>query len=123
MPTSTIKVSEDCSQLVIETSGDPIISVTDRNNGRQVSFMKFTYADYTMRRKAEVLKYKSAVNINKKTYYSYLSKTGYYSQGALKSSINKPIICNRTSTSSASGVVGSNTIYYLDPNVPYYHSI
>jgi hypothetical protein len=124
MPTSTIKISDKCSELVIKTSGDPITTVDDRNNGSQVSFMQFTYGDYTMRRKAEVLKYKTQVNISKRTYYSYLSRTGFYSQGALKNSIdNKTIDCNVPSTASASGVIGSNAIYYLDPKVPYYKSI
>jgi len=124
MPTSTIQISDKCSELVVKTSGDPIITIADRNNGSQVSFMKFTYGDYSMRRKAEVLKYKTVVNINRRTYYSYLSRTGYYSQAALKKSIdNKTINCNVPSTSSASGVIGSNTIYYLDPRVPYYQSI
>jgi hypothetical protein len=124
MPTSTIKISDKCSELVIKTSGDPITTVDDRNNGSQVSFMQFTYGDYTMRRKAEVLKYKTQVNINRRTYYSYLSRTGYYTQAALKNSIgNKTINCNVPSTSSASGVIGSTTIYYLDPRVPYYPSI
>ena len=123
MPTSTVQISDKCSQLLIETSGDPIISVNDRNNGQQVSFMQFTYADYSMRRKAEILKYKNQVKISDRSYYSYISKNDYYSQASLKKSINdRTIDCNRPSTASASGVIGSNAIYYLDKKVPYHIS-
>ena len=123
MPTTTILITDKCSQLIITTKGDPITSIDGRLTGNQVSFLNFTYADYAMRRKAEVLQYKPKVE-NKEQKYAYLSKNSYYSRAKLQKFINnKTIDCNLPSSSSCSGVVGSNMIYYLNPNVPYYPSI
>jgi len=123
MPTTTIPITDKCSQLVVTTNGDPITSIDGRLTGNQVSFLKFTYADYTMRRKAEVLQYKPT-DENKKQKYSYLTKNSYYSNAKLQQFINnKTIDCNLPSSSSCSGVIGTNMIYQLNPNVPYFSSL
>ena len=124
MPTQTIQINDKCSQLVI-TPGVPITTIDGRLNGRQINFIKYTYNDLKMRRKAEVLKYLPSNEITTKSNYSYITKNNYYSQSKLKQLINqRSADCpEKASSSSSSGVIGSNTIYYLDPNVPFYPSI
>jgi hypothetical protein len=124
MPTNTLTISETCSQ-VIRTPGVKITSLDGRTRGRQISFIKYTYSDYTMRRKAEVLKYRNKDDLNTNNKYSYLSKNGYYSQMSLKNFINdKTIECNDKKVSCAcSGINGPATPYYLDTDVPYHSSI
>jgi hypothetical protein len=123
MPTFTIPITDKCSQLVVTTNGVPITSIDGRLTGNQVSFLKFTYADHAMRRKAELLQYKPKGE-NKKQKYSYLTKNSYYSNAKLQQFINnRTIDCNLPSSSSCSGVVGSNMIYQLNTNVPYFSSL
>ena len=123
MPTTTIPITDKCTQLVI-TPGVPITSIDGRTNGNQISFINYTYADYAMRRKAEVLQYRSKDTLNKKNVYSYVSTKGYYSQAQLKRFLeNQTVECNVSSSSSASGVIGSYSTYYLNMSVPFYSSI
>jgi hypothetical protein len=124
MPTTTIIVNDKCSQLV-NTPGVPITSIDGRLNGNQITFMNYTYNDLKMRRKAEVLKYLPSNEITTKSKYSYTTKNNYYSQAKLQQFINRQTedCPGKTSTSSCSGVVGSNNIYYLDPKIPYFPSI
>jgi len=123
MPTRTVLITDTCSQ-VINTPGVPIISIDGRLKGNQISFMNFTYDEYKMRRKVEVLQHvpKNTNTIN--TNYSRITKNNNYSQAKLKEFINKKYDCfENPSTSSSSGVIGSNMIYKLNPNVPYFSSI
>lgn len=124
MPTNTLTISDTCSQ-VIRTPGVKITSLDGRSSGTKISFIKYTYEDYSMRRKAEVLKYRNKDEYNIKNKYSYLSKNGYYSQMSLKQFIiDKTIDCNDKKVSCAcSGIKGSATPYYLDSTVPYHPSI
>jgi len=124
MPTTTVQISPTCSQLVVTTNGPPITSIVGRSNGNNIKFVNYSYEQLKMKRKATVLLYPSK-EITKKNNYSSIINNNYYSQSKLLSFINsKSQKCpNVISTSSASGVVGSNTIYYNDPNVPYYPNI
>ena len=124
MPITTIIVNDKCAQ-VVNTPGVPITSIDGRLTGNQINFMNYTYNDLKMRRKAEVLKYLPSNENTTKSKYSYTTKNNYYSQAKLKQFINRQTedCPDRTSTSSCSGVVGSTTTYYLDPNVPYFPSI
>ena len=123
MPTTTIPITDKCSQLVITNKGVPVTSIEGRLTGNQISFLNFTYEDYAMRRKAEVLQYKPKIE-NKNQNYSYLTKNSYYSRAKMQQFINnKTVDCNPSSSASCSGVIGSNMIYNLNPNVPYFPSI
>jgi len=124
MPVTTIIVNDKCSQ-VVNTPGVPITSIDGRLKGNQINFLNYTYSDLKMRRKAEVLKYIPSNENTTKSSYSYITKNNYYSQAKLKEFINRQTVdCpDKTSTSSCSGVVGSNTIYYLDRKIPYFPSI
>ena len=126
MPTTTIQINEKCSQLVVTTNGDPITTLNGRLSGNNISFTNYTYDELKMRRKAQILKHITEVNTNKKQSYSNLvNKTGYYSRAQLVNFLNnRTQDCpNQTSSSSCSGVIGSNMNYYLDTKVPYYSSI
>lgn len=124
MPTTTVQITPTCSQLLITVKGPPITSIDGRLNGNQISFINYTYADYAMRRKAEVLKHKDKDTTTNKSSYSYLSQNGYYSKANLKRFIDqKRVVCDASSTSSCSGVVGSTTTYYLNASIPYFSSI
>ena len=123
MPTTTIPISEKCTQLVV-TGGVPITSLDGRLRGNEISFTKFNYNDYAMRRKAEVLKYNNLGDSTQKSTYSYLSTNGYYSKAQLKKILDgKTVDCNASSSSSCSGVFGSYSTYYLNASVPFYSSI
>ena len=126
MPTTTVPITNKCSQLVVTTSGDIITTLKGRFTGSNISFIKYTYDDLKMRRKSQVLKYIPQQNITQhQSYSNIVNSKGYYSKAKLVALINaKSQTCpNVTSTSSCSGVIGSSAIYYLDPNVPYYPSI
>jgi len=123
MPTITQPITDKCSHLFV-SPGVPITSLDGRASGNQISFINFTYNDYAMRRKAEVLKFKIHDNSTAADLYSYVSTKGYYSQAQLKRFIRDKVVdCNASSLSPCSGVIGSNTIYYLNRNVPYHPSI
>jgi len=123
MPTRSALITDKCAQ-VINTPGVPITSIDGRLKGNRINFLNFTYDDYKMRRKVEVLQY-APKNINTKTNYSYISKNNYYSQAKLQAFINKKSdnCPENPSSSSCSGVIGSSMIYKLNSKVPYYQSI
>jgi hypothetical protein len=124
MPTTTVQITPKCSQLLITVKGQPVTSLDGRLTGNQVSFLNFTYDDYAMRRKAEVLKHREKDTTTNKSTYSYLSQNGYYSKANLKRFIDqRTVVCNASSSSACSGVIGSNMTYYLNVSVPYYPSI
>jgi hypothetical protein len=124
MPTTTIPITNKCSQLLITVKGPPVTTLVGRVTGNNITFNNFTYADLAMRRKAEVLKNRVKDNTTNKSTLSYLSQNGYYSRAQLKKLIDgKTVDCNAVSSSPCSGVVGSSTTYYLDKNVPYYPSL
>jgi hypothetical protein len=124
MPVQTVLITDTCSQ-VINTPGVLITSIDGRLKGNQISFMNFTYDEYKMRRKVEVLQYVPKNTNTTRTKYSYITKNNYYSQAKLKNFINQASseCLENPSTSSCSGVIGSNMIYKLNPNVPYFSSI
>jgi hypothetical protein len=123
MPVKALILSNKCSQI-LRTPGVQINNIEGRTTGANISFTEFTYSDYTMRRKAEVLKHKDKDNITNKSTYSYLSQNGYYSKSKLIQFINnRTVDCNASSSSSCSGVIGSTTTYYLNASVPYFPSI
>jgi len=122
MPLKSIMINNKCT-VILRTPGVAITNIEGRSNGANISFMNFTYSDYMMRRKAEVLKYDKK-DTNKKSNYSYLTKNSYYSQKSLKNFIdNKTTDCDNKITCACSGIKGSDTPYYLDRNVPYYPNI
>jgi len=124
MPTTTVQITPTCSQLLITVNGPPVTTLDGRLNGNQISFLNFTYEDYAMRRKAEVLKHKEKNTNTNKSTYTYLSQNGYYSRANLKRFIDqRTVSCNASSSSACSGVVGSTTTYYLNASVPYFPSI
>lgn len=126
MPTTTIQINPRCSRLIVTTSGDPITTLVGRNRGSNVNFLKFTYDDLKMKRKAQVLLYPNDTTLTKVNSYSAIvNKNGYYSRAKLLEFVNKKSqkCPNAVSSSSCSGVVGSNSIYYNDPKVPYFPSI
>lgn len=124
MPTRTILITNTCPQ-VINTPGIPITSIDGRLKGNQINFTNITYDQYKMRRKVEVLQYTPKNTDTYKGRYSYITKNNYYSQAKIKQMIQqKSTECpGLASSSSCSGVIGSNMIYQLDANVPYYPSI
>lgn len=124
MPVTTIPITPECSFVVRTTNGDPNTTINGRLNGNRIDFSKLNYYDYSMRRKAEVLKYKKISTTTSKTDFSNLVKqSGTYSQATLQKIINMRVKedCPLTKTSpSNSGVNDKNTkSYYLDVNVPY----
>jgi len=124
MPTRTLLITKTCPQI-INTPGVPITSIDGRLKGNQIDFTNITYEQYQMRRKAEVLQYTPKESVTVKSKYSYITKNNYYSQAKIRQMIlDRTIDCpGISSTASSSGVIGSNMIYTLDPNVPYYPSI
>ena len=125
MPTTTIQINPRCSRLIITTSGDKITTLEGRTNGSNINFLNFTYNDLKMKRKAQVLLYPTHIVSQSHSYSAIVNKNGYYSRAKLLAFINtKSQKCpNAISSSSCSGVVGSNSVYYNDPRVPYYSSI
>jgi hypothetical protein len=116
--------------------------ITGRLSGNNIKFDdKNTYEEYKMRRKAEVLKYRTGKNATgytmsaKKTYSEIAKNGGNYSQNRLNQIVNQangivPDKCKfnlmnwKISTPSQSGVVDYKIPgYYLDPFVTYYPSL
>ena len=124
MPTKTLLITPKCSKVLI-TPGVPIISIDGRLTGNNINFSKFSYEQFKMRRKVEVLRYVPKNETTTKSNYSNVTKQNYYSQAQLKKMINnRSGDCpDKVSTGSCSGVFGSIDMYYLEPNVPYYSSI
>jgi len=100
-------------------------SLVGRLKGNNINFTIYTYDQLKMKRKTNVLLYKELSTITKKKTYSSLVNN--YSNSQLRSSINTQTTntnCpNNIGSSSASGVIGPNTFYYNDPNVPYYPNL
>ena len=128
MPTTTVQITPKCSNIIRTTNGDPTTTIAGRLTGNNINFSKLTYFDYSMRRKAEVLKYKKISTTTSNTNYSNIVNSGgTYSQATLKNIINAtvnntcPIIITPTSNSGIN--VNNNIGYYLDINIPFNNSL
>jgi len=132
-PTASRNSLQGLRYLKTRETGNQIVTpnTTGRDQGYDISFTTYNYDDYSMRRKAEILKYTNASSIssNKKTKsssYSYYSTSGSMSSSRLKrikesQNCDSSTIYGRPSTFS--GVYGGKTMLFLNPNVPYYKSI
>ena len=96
-------------------------SLVGRLKGNNINFTIYTYDQLKMKRKTNVLLYKELSTTTKKNSYSSLVNN--YSKSKLRSFINTQTNCQTIGSSSASGVIGANTFYYNDPNVPYYPNL
>ena len=115
-----------------ETGDDPIVvDIDGRDIGNVIDFTKISYENYKMRRKCEVLKYKTVSKNPKKIDYAYFSKSG---KSKYKSNTNERIKqlianskCNNldrvVNPATNSGVFGDSTPLYFDSNVPFYDTI
>jgi hypothetical protein len=124
MPVTTIQVAPFCYYAVRTTNGDPNTTTDGRLNGNRIDFTKINYYDYSMRRKAEVLKYKQTdTNTTKKQFSNIVNNGGTYSQATIQKIISlrvKEDCPLKITPSSNIGVNdNNNTAYYLDVNVPY----
>ena len=74
MPTTTFFITDKCSGL-IRTPGVPITTLDGRTTGTDISFNTTSYEEYKMRRKAEVLQYKTIItnSQNKKMSFFLVS--------------------------------------------------
>ncbi len=128
MPTTTFFITEHCSGL-LRTPGVPITTLDGRLTGTDISFNTTSYDEYKMRRKAEVLQYKTIINNsqNKKMSFSNAVNTGgTYSQVQLKKlantqSINCPIIAYPATNSGVNAEYKMKYVY--NTNLTYYPSL
>ena len=128
MPTTTFFITDKCSGL-IRTPGVPITTLDGRTTGTDISFNTTSYEEYKMRRKAEVLQYKTIItqSQNKKmSFSSAVNNGGPYSQAQLKKianiqAINCPIIKNPATNSGVNAEYKMK--YYYNTNITYYPSL
>ena len=128
MPTTTFFITDKCSGL-IRTPGVPITTLNGRITGTDISFNTISYDEYKMRRKAEVLQYKTIItnSQNKKmSFSSAVNNGGSYSQAQLKKianiqAINCPIIKNPATNSGVNAEYKMK--YYYNTNIIYYPSL
>lgn len=128
MPTTTFFITDKCSGL-IRTPGVPITTLDGRTTGTDISFNTTSYEEYKMRRKAEVLQYKTIItnSQNKKmSFSSAVNNGGSYSQAQLKKianiqAINCPIIKNPATNSGVNAEYKMK--YYYNTNIIYYPSL
>ena len=128
MPTTTFFITDKCSGL-IRTPGVPITTLDGRTTGTDISFNTTTYEEYKMRRKAEVLQYKTIItqSQNKKmSFSSAVNNGGSYSQAQLKKianvqAINCPIVENAATNSGVNAEYKMK--YYYNTNITYYPSL
>ena len=128
MPITTFFITDKCSGL-IRTPGVPITTLNGRLTGTDISFNTTSYDEYKMRRKAEVLQYKTIItqSQNKRMSFSNaVNNGGSYSQAQLKKiantqEINCPIV---ESPATNSGVNAEYKMkYYYNTNITYYPSL
>lgn len=128
MPTTTFFITDKCSGL-IRTPGVPITTLDGRTTGTDISFNTTSYEEYKMRRKAEVLQYKTIItqSQNKKmSFSSAVNNGGSYSQAQLKKianiqAINCPIVKNPATNSGVNAEYKMK--YYYNTNITYYPSL
>lgn len=116
-----------------ETGDEQITPITTgRYEGRNINFTYNTLEDFSMRRKAEVLKYnKNKLEESKKGNYSRISKSGKSKYKHLTNARIADIkIRNKCENANIllkpatnAGIRGDNTPLYLDPNVSFYETI
>ena len=128
MPITTFFITDKCSGL-IRTPGVPITTLNGRLIGTDISFNTTSYEEYKMRRKAEVLQYKTIItqSQNKRMSFSNAVNNGSsYSQAQLKKiantqEINCPIV---ESPATNSGVNAEYKMkYYYNTNIRYFPSL
>ena len=128
MPTTTFFITDKCSGL-IRTPGVPITTLNGRITGTDISFNTISYDEYKMRRKAEVLQYKSLIiqSQNKKMAFSNAVNTGgTYSQAQLKkiAAINETFCPIIAYPATNSGINAEHKMkYYYNTNITYYPSL
>jgi hypothetical protein len=94
MPTKTLLITPKCSKVLI-TPGVPIISIDGRLTGNNINFSKFSYEQFKMRRKVEVLRYVPKNETTTKSNYSNVTKQNYYSQIASEDSARITMLSKR----------------------------
>ncbi len=128
MPITTFFITDKCSGL-IRTPGVPITTLNGRLTGTDISFNTTSYDEYKMRRKAEVLQYKT-IQINsqnkKMTFSNVVNNGGSYSQAQLKKiantqTTNCPIVENPATNSGVKAEYKMNYVY--NTNITYYPSL
>jgi hypothetical protein len=128
MPTISFFISDKCSGI-IRTPGVPITTLDGRLRGKDISFNTTSYEEYKMRRKAEVLQYKTIETIyqTKKTEYANIVNNGKsYSQAQLKKLANTqqqncPIVSYPATNSGVNAEYKMK--YYYNTNIRYLPSL
>lgn len=116
-----------------ETGDEQITPITTgRYEGRNISFTYSSLQDYSMRRKAEVLKYnKNRLEETKKGNYSRISNNGKSKYKHLTNNRIADIkVRNKCENANIllkpatnAGVKGDNTPLYLDQNISFFETI
>ena len=118
-------------QLDTDNQDNETPDIEGRSSGNNISFLTYTYNDYAMRRKAEVLKYKqNKLKTSSKTSFAKVAKQGgtfrRISNRRIENYIETDQCIDGTETLSkatSAGVFGDDTILYLDSSIPYFSTI
>lgn len=107
--------------------------ITGRDIGNNIDFINYKYIeDYSMKRKAKVLKTYNKLPESQKSVYSRISKSksGFRKlSNARIQALRNSQICNEykyppiKKLSTNSGIYGGKHELWFDPNVPYYSNI
>lgn len=120
--------------IALRKMNPPITTIAGRNVGTILNFNLYHYSDYTMRRKAETLKYnKNNLGLTKKQLYARTTKISsgsyfYSAQDLLNYNRSKPEcnIINIKHVPPTNSGIHDTTFqggYYYDPNIPYLPSL
>ena len=121
-PSASIVALQRLRVLKTRETGDEIVTpeTTGRAEIPMLDYNETSYEEYKMRRKAEILKYKKHITINKKTRFSALASSR---RGQISNVLATSATCEndviRVKKASNSGVKGDNTLLFLDSNVTY----
>lgn len=132
-PSASIIALQGLRYLKTRETTNEIVTpdITGRGIRDCVTFTNFTYDDYKMRRKAEVLKYPNADRNNTKQSYSYYARNKVT---AFKKLSNTRLKTLRDTNACAdqpevlklgyqAGIYGDTTVLYVDNGVPYHDGL
>ena len=128
MPTLSFFITDKCSGI-IRTPGVPITTLNGRLRGNDISFNTTSYEEYKMRRKAEILQYKTIETnsqTNKKSYSNIVNNGRSYSQAQLKAIANTqqqncPIVEYPATNSGVNAEYKMK--YYYNTKISYFPSL
>tara|TARA_A100001011_G_scaffold45953_1_gene43215 strand:- start:9139 stop:9603 length:465 start_codon:yes stop_codon:yes gene_type:complete len=121
-PSASIIALQRLRFLKTRETGNKIVTpeTTGRAEIKMPNFNEINYEEYKMRRKAEILKYKEYIPINKKIKFSNLASSRRRQISNIsKASTSCENDVIRVKKASNSGIKGDNSLLFLNSNVPY----